>query len=176
MRSIQASLLPSGEGQDEGLCPKSMRNTPALRFCHACVVTCELAATAVLGMTGIEAAFSLLWAPFAASVAFVLIHSYFGIHVLRRNVVFADLALSQLAALGATIAFAIGYPPLSMAGFAYAFLFTLLGAVLLTLQPAGCRLRQPGGFRWRFICHGDGVDGAGCRPGAARGRACQKRS
>jgi zinc/manganese transport system permease protein len=107
----------------------------ALRFVSARAFACApVAATAVLGMTGIEAAFSLLWAPFAASVAFVLIHSYFGIHVLRRNVVFADLALSQLAALGATIAFAIGYPPLSMAGFAYAFLFTLLGAVLLTLS------------------------------------------
>jgi zinc/manganese transport system permease protein len=85
-------------------------------------------------VTDIQAAVSLLWAPFAASVAFVLIHSYFGIHVLRRNVVFADLALSQLAALGATIAFAIGYSPLSAAGFAYAFLFTLFGAVLLTLS------------------------------------------
>jgi zinc/manganese transport system permease protein len=85
-------------------------------------------------MTGIQTALSLLWAPFAASVAFVLIHSYFGIHVLRRNVIFADLALSQLAALGATIAFAIGYSPLSAAGFAYSFLFTVLGAVLLTLS------------------------------------------
>jgi zinc/manganese transport system permease protein len=85
-------------------------------------------------MTGIQTALSLLWAPFAASVAFVLIHSYFGIHVLRRNVIFADLALAQLAALGATIAFAIGYSPLSAAGFAYSFLFTALGAVLLTLS------------------------------------------
>jgi zinc/manganese transport system permease protein len=85
-------------------------------------------------MTGIQTALSLLWAPFAASVAFVLIHSYFGIHVLRRNVIFADLAISQLAALGATIAFAIGYAPLSAAGFAYSFLFTVFGAVLLTLS------------------------------------------
>ncbi len=85
-------------------------------------------------MIDFQAAVSLLWAPFAASVAFVLIHSYFGIHVLKRNVVFADLALSQLAALGATIAFALGYSPLSAAGFAYAFLFTLCGAVLLTLS------------------------------------------
>jgi zinc/manganese transport system permease protein len=85
-------------------------------------------------MTDLQTALSLLWAPFAASVAFVLIHSYFGIHVLRRNVIFADLALAQLAALGATIAFAIGYSPLSAAGFAYSFLFTVLGAVLLTLS------------------------------------------
>jgi zinc/manganese transport system permease protein len=85
-------------------------------------------------MTSIQTALSLLWAPFAVSVAFVLIHSYFGIHVLRRNVIFADLALSQLAALGATIAFALGYTPLSAAGFAYSFLFTVIGAVLLTLS------------------------------------------
>ncbi|HZV20815.1 MAG TPA: hypothetical protein VE986_04640, partial [Hyphomicrobiales bacterium] len=85
-------------------------------------------------MTGFQTVLSLLWAPFVASIAFVLIHSYFGIHVLRRNVIFADLALSQLAALGATVAFALGYTPLSTAGFAYAFLFTAFGAVLLTLS------------------------------------------
>jgi zinc/manganese transport system permease protein len=70
--------------------------------------------------------------PFAASVIFVGIHAYLGLHVLRRNVVFADLALAQLSALGATAAFTIGYPPASLAGFSYALLFTALGAVLLT--------------------------------------------
>ncbi len=61
---------------------------------------------------------SLLVLPFAASIVFVLIHAYFGVHVLRRNVVFADLALAQLSALGATVAFAGGYAPTSPAGFA----------------------------------------------------------
>jgi zinc/manganese transport system permease protein len=70
--------------------------------------------------------------PFAASAIFVGIHTYLGLHVLRRNVVFADLALAQLSALGATAAFTIGYPPASLAGFSYALLFTGLGAVLLT--------------------------------------------
>ena len=78
-------------------------------------------------------AFSLLLVPFAAAVAFVLIHAYFGVHVLRRNIVFADLALAQLSALGATVAFASGYAPVSAAGFAYALLFTAIGAGLLTL-------------------------------------------
>ncbi len=76
---------------------------------------------------------ALLWLPFAASVAFVLIHAYLGVHVLRRNVVFADLALAQLSALGATVAYANGHGPSSPAGFAYALLFTTLGAVLLTM-------------------------------------------
>jgi zinc/manganese transport system permease protein len=78
-------------------------------------------------------ALSLLLLPFAASVAFVLIHAYLGVHVLRRKVVFADLALAQLSALGATIAFAVGHSPSSPAGFAYALLFTTIGAALLTL-------------------------------------------
>jgi zinc/manganese transport system permease protein len=77
-------------------------------------------------------AVSFLLYPFAASVAFVLIHAYLGVHVLRRNIVFADLALAQLSALGATVAFALGYAPMSPAGFAYAFAFTTLGAALLT--------------------------------------------
>jgi zinc/manganese transport system permease protein len=81
-----------------------------------------------------EEALSLLLMPFAASVAFVLIHTYFGVHVLRRNVVFADLALAQAAALGATVAFAQGYAPTSLAGFAYALAFTAIGAALLTLS------------------------------------------
>jgi len=78
-------------------------------------------------------ALSLLLLPFAASIAFVLIHAYFGVHVLRRNIVFADLALAQLSALGATVAFASGYAPASAAGFAYGLLFTAIGAALLTL-------------------------------------------
>ena len=78
-------------------------------------------------------ALSFLLLPFAASVAFVLIHAYLGVHVLRRKVVFADLALAQLSALGATVAFAVGHSPSSTAGFAYALLFTTIGAALLTL-------------------------------------------
>lgn len=81
-----------------------------------------------------EDALSLLLLPFAASVAFVLIHAYFGVHVLRRNIVFADLALAQLSALGASVAFANGYAPASSAGFGYALLFTAIGAALLALS------------------------------------------
>src|SRR5438477_3281521 len=78
-------------------------------------------------------ALSFLLLPFAASIAFVLIHAYLGVHVLRRKVVFADLALAQLSALGATVAFVSGHAPASPAGFGYALLFTAMGAALLTL-------------------------------------------
>jgi zinc/manganese transport system permease protein len=65
-------------------------------------------------------------------VLLVAIHTLFGLHVLRRNIVFIDLALAQLAGLGATVAFGIGYAPQSATSYAYAFGFTLAGALLLS--------------------------------------------
>jgi zinc/manganese transport system permease protein len=91
-------------------------------------------------------ALALLLVPFAASVAFVFIHAYLGVHVLRRNIVFADLALAQLSALGATVAFALGYAPASPAGFAYALLFTAIGAALLTLTRGVSRMMSQEAF------------------------------
>ena len=43
-------------------------------------------------------------APFAACLILVGIHGYLGLHVLLRQVIFVDLALAQIAALGAAIA------------------------------------------------------------------------
>ena len=70
--------------------------------------------------------------PFLAAVVLVGMHTWLGLQVLRRGVVFADLALAQLSALGATAAVAAGHPPGGYAGFGYALLLTGLGAVLLT--------------------------------------------
>jgi zinc/manganese transport system permease protein len=71
--------------------------------------------------------------PGIAAVIFVGMHTWLGLQVLRRNVIFADLALAQLAALGATVAVAIGHAPASAGGFAYSLLFATFGAALLTL-------------------------------------------
>jgi zinc/manganese transport system permease protein len=69
--------------------------------------------------------------PALACVALVGIHAYFGLQVLKRNVIFVDLALAQVAALGATLAFALGHLPQSPASYAYSLSFTLLTAVVL---------------------------------------------
>lgn len=53
---------------------------------------------------------SLLIAPFCVCLILTGIHVYLGIHVLSRGVVFVDLALAQIAALGATIAFLMDLP------------------------------------------------------------------
>ena len=70
--------------------------------------------------------------PLAAAVVFTGIHTWFGLQVLRRNVVFADLALAQVSALGATVAAVAGHPVASAAGYAYALAFAAAGALLLT--------------------------------------------
>jgi len=73
----------------------------------------------------------LLALPFVLALCLVGIHTYFGIQVLRRNVVFVDLALAQIAALGATVAFMLGHPAMGAATHGYALAFTLLAALLL---------------------------------------------
>jgi zinc/manganese transport system permease protein len=69
--------------------------------------------------------------PALACAALVGIHAYFGLQVLSRNVIFVDLALAQVAALGATVAFLLGHPPQGLAAHGYALAFTLVAAALL---------------------------------------------
>lgn len=76
-------------------------------------------------------AFSLLWLPFLISLVLVGIHAYLGLQVLARNIIFVDLALAQIAALGATVAFMLGHPVSSQGSYAYSLLFTLAAAMLL---------------------------------------------
>jgi zinc/manganese transport system permease protein len=84
-----------------------------------------------------------LWPPFLVAVCLVGIHAYFGIQVLARKVIFVDLALAQIAALGATAAFMLGHPAQNLATYGYSLLFTLLAAVLLAFTRAwGTRVPQ----------------------------------
>ncbi len=50
----------------------------------------------------------LLAAPFAACILIALLHCYMGLHVVKRGVIFVDLALAQMAALGTAIALLLG--------------------------------------------------------------------
>ena len=82
------------------------------------------------------AALEFLWPPFLVAFCLVGIHAYFGIQVLTRNIVFVDLALAQIAALGATVAFMLGHPALGATTYGYSLAFTLLAAVLLAFTRA----------------------------------------
>ena len=78
----------------------------------------------------------LLWPALLVAICLVGIHTYFGIQVLRRKVIFVDLALAQIAALGATVAFMLGHPVQSVAAYGYSLGFTLAAAVLLAFTRA----------------------------------------
>jgi zinc/manganese transport system permease protein len=75
---------------------------------------------------------TLLWPPFAVSLCLVGIHTYFGIQVLNRGIIFIDLALAQIAALGATFAFIVGHPVQGPASYGYSLAATLGAAVFLS--------------------------------------------
>ncbi|MES2202165.1 MAG: metal ABC transporter permease [candidate division FCPU426 bacterium] len=73
-------------------------------------------------------ALTLFAAPFAMCLVLAGMHCYLGIHVLKRGVIFIDLSLAQVAALGYTLALLLGLPgyPLALCGtFLAAGLFAL---------------------------------------------------
>ncbi|EQB62530.1 MAG: hypothetical protein RBG1_1C00001G0109 [candidate division Zixibacteria bacterium RBG-1] len=74
-----------------------------------------------------------LFVPFVASLVITGIHVYLGVHVVERGVIFVDLALAQMAALGVTIGFLLGYGLHTPASFWWSLGFTLMGALIFTL-------------------------------------------
>src|SRR5438046_8491812 len=87
-----------------------------------------------------------LAAPFVASLILTGIHAYVGVHVVERRVIFVDLSLAQIAALGGTIALLL---PLS-GGDAHApivywisLAFTFIGALVFsTIRSRRARIPQ----------------------------------
>lgn len=77
-------------------------------------------------------AFDLLLWPFLCCLILTGIHAYLGLHVVERGVIFVDLSLAQIAALGTTIAFLAGHDLHSGASYFYSLGFTLLGAGLFS--------------------------------------------
>ena len=71
--------------------------------------------------------------PFIASLILTGIHAYLGVHVVERGVIFVDLALAQIAALGATIAILIGVDPHGNGAYWMSLGFTFIGALIFSL-------------------------------------------
>jgi zinc/manganese transport system permease protein len=70
--------------------------------------------------------------PFLASLILTGIHAYLGVHVVERGVIFVDLALAQIAALGATTAILIGMDPHGTSAYWMSLGFTFVGAGIFT--------------------------------------------
>jgi zinc/manganese transport system permease protein len=75
----------------------------------------------------------LLLAPFVACLVLTGIHCYLGIHIVSRGVIFVDLALAQVAALGSVVALLAGYELNSGQAYMMSLGFTFIGAALFAL-------------------------------------------
>jgi len=71
----------------------------------------------------------LLWPALVLAIALVFIHTVFGIEIIKRGVIFTDLAIGQIAASGMAISIAYmdgAYQTIMTLGFA------ILGAIIIT--------------------------------------------
>jgi len=71
-------------------------------------------------------------APAAGCIILSIIFTYFGCHVLKREIVFVDLSMAQLAALGATVAFIMEIELGTPESLAISILFVLVGGAFFT--------------------------------------------
>jgi zinc/manganese transport system permease protein len=86
---------------------------------------------------------SFLLAPFVASLILTGIHAYLGVHVVERGVIFVDLSLAQIAALGTTIAAMYGLDPHGRGSYWTSLAFTFLGAAIFsTIKAQKARIPQ----------------------------------
>lgn len=76
---------------------------------------------------------TILLPAFVACLVLTGIHTYLGLHVLRRGVIFLDIALAQIAALGITVALFFDFLPDSWGTYGVALAFTILAAALFTI-------------------------------------------
>src|SRR5439155_25121297 len=87
-----------------------------------------------------------LAAPFVASLILTGIHAYLGVHVVERGVIFVDLSLAQIAALGATIAILMpvsGGDPHAPIVYWISLAFTFIGALVFsTIRSRRARIPQ----------------------------------
>src|ERR1700749_3655550 len=83
---------------------------------------------------------------FAASLILAGIHAYLGVHVVERGVIFVDLSLAQIAALGATIALLMPFSngdPHAPVVYWVSLVFTFMGAfVFATIRSKRGRIPQ----------------------------------
>jgi zinc/manganese transport system permease protein len=82
-------------------------------------------------------------APFVACMVLVAIHSYLGLHVIAREVIFVDLSLAQMAGLGSVVALLYGVAPDSHTAFVFSLVFTCIGAALFALTRTRGKGRVP---------------------------------
>jgi zinc/manganese transport system permease protein len=86
---------------------------------------------------------SFLVLPFLAGLVLTGIHAYLGVHVVERGVIFVDLSLAQIAALGTTVALLAGFDVHSTTSYFWSLGFTIVGAAIFALTKVKRETRIP---------------------------------
>ena len=81
--------------------------------------------------------------PFLTGLVLTGIHAYLGVHVVERGVIFVDLSLAQIAALGTTVAFLAGHDLHSGVSYFWSLGFTIIGAAVFALTRLHRETRIP---------------------------------
>ncbi len=87
--------------------------------------------------------FEVLLPAFVAGLIVTGMLAYLGVHVVERGVIFVDLSLAQIAALGTTIGILAGYDMHSGMGHAFSLGFALIGAAVFALSRVHRSTRIP---------------------------------
>src|SRR3989454_9054840 len=80
-----------------------------------------------------SAALEVMKWPLIACLVLPALLVYLGLHIVRREIIFVDLALAQVAALGACLGILLHYDPLTWQSYALSLGFTFVGAAIFTL-------------------------------------------
>jgi len=71
----------------------------------------------------------ILYPPFLLSLVLLGIHSYFGLEIIRRGIIFTDLAIGQMAAFGTAVALMI----FGRENYLVSLAFALVGGMLISM-------------------------------------------
>jgi zinc/manganese transport system permease protein len=86
---------------------------------------------------------AFLAAPFVAGLILTGIHAYLGVHVVERGVIFVDLSLAQIAALGTTMAYLAGHDLHDPVTYFWSLGFTIVGAAIFAFTRVHRETRIP---------------------------------
>jgi zinc/manganese transport system permease protein len=81
---------------------------------------------------------AILLPGFCECLVLVGIHAYLGIHVIKRQIIFVDLAIAQIAALGTLVAFLFGVAPHTFVSYWFSLGLATIGASIFAI----CRFRD----------------------------------
>jgi len=88
-------------------------------------------------------AFQVMLKPLVACLLLPGILVYYGLHIVRRGIIFVDLALAQVATLGTCLCLVLGHEASDLHSYFWSLVFTLAGALIFTFTRPPHHARVP---------------------------------